>query len=182
MRHGSPLARESTLPCVIFVGDEAGGPKPHRPEHDWDGPASKDPRRDNTTVLFLDTSALLAAITAGPGRPVMLDALSAHSVWCASELALAEGLPAIDRLTDEHFHRVDLEDAFRNIWDWLYTIPIDRRCLDDAARIARSAPARLSDAIHLASASRLPGPVRFATVDPAQIGLAELVGFTPVSP
>jgi uncharacterized protein len=132
-------------------------------------------------TLALDTSALLAVAVDGPQRAVVLDALAGDPVWCASALALTEALPAIDRLTDERILRADLEDAIRLAWDHLHVVPVDQRCLDRAATLSRDQPVRLTDAIHLAAAERLPQPVRFVTFDPAQIGVALGLGFDVVS-
>jgi predicted nucleic acid-binding protein len=132
-------------------------------------------------TLALDTSALLALAVDGSQRRVVLDALDSDDVWCASAMALTEALPAIDRLTDEAVLRADLEDAVRLAWDHLHVVPIDQRCLDRAAALAREQPVRLTDAIHLAAAERLPRPVRFLTFDPAQLGVALGLGFDVVS-
>jgi predicted nucleic acid-binding protein len=136
-------------------------------------------------TVVLDTSALLALAIDGPERRVVLDALhgdgDGDEVWCASAMALTEALPAIDRLTDEAVLRQDVEDAVRLAWDHLHVVPLDQRCLDRAAGLARTQPVRLSDAIHLAAAERLPHPVRFVTFDPAQIGVALGLGFDVVS-
>ena len=132
-------------------------------------------------TLALDTSALLALAVAGTQRTVVLDALATDAVWCASAMALTEALPAIDRLTDEAILRADLEDAVRLIWDHLHVVPVDQRCLDRAAGLSRLQPVRLTDAIHLAAAERLPRPVRFVTFDPAQIGVAIGLGLDVVS-
>ena len=132
-------------------------------------------------TLALDTSALLALAVDGSQRRVVLDSLAIDPVWCASALALTEALPAIDRLTDEPVLRADLEDAIRLTWDHLHVVPIDQRCLDRAANLARVQPVRLTDAIHLAAAERLPAPVAFVTFDPAQIGVALGLGFDVVS-
>ena len=131
--------------------------------------------------LALDTSALLALAVEGGERAIVLDALAADPVWCASAMALTEALPAIDRLTDESILRADLEDAVRLAWDHLHIVPVDQRCLDRAATLARLQPVRLTDAIHLAAAERLPDPVRFITFDPAQIGVALGLGLEVVS-
>ena len=80
-------------------------------------------------------------------------------MWFASALALTEALAAIDRLTDSEILRADLEDAVRRLWDHLHVVPVDQRCLDEAARLARERPIRLTDAIHLAAAAAAPGPV-----------------------
>ena len=61
------------------------------------------------------------------------------------------------------------------------SIPVDQRCLDRAAALAREQPVRLSSAIHLAAAERVSAPVRFVTFDPAQIGVALGLGFDVVS-
>lgn len=135
----------------------------------------------DSVSIVLDTSALLALAVDGNQRPVVLAALDSDPVWCASALALTEALPAIDRLTDEAVLRADLEDAVRLAWDHLHVVPIDQRCLDRAAGLARQQPVRLTDAIHLAAAERLPAPVRFVTFDAAQIGVAEALGFEVVS-
>ena len=132
-------------------------------------------------TLALDTSALLALAVDGPQRRVVLDALDADPVWCASAMALTEALPAIDRLTDEPILRADLEDAIRLAWDHIHVVPIDQRCLDRAANLSRLQPVRLTDAIHLAAAERLPAPLAFLTFDPAQIGVALGLGFDVVS-
>ena len=132
-------------------------------------------------TLALDTSALLALAVDGHQRAVVLDALATDPIWCASALALTEALPAIDRLTDESVLRSDLEDAVRLAWDHLHVVPVDQRCLDRAATLSRLQPVRLTDAIHLAAAERLPGPVAFVTFDPAQIGVALGLGFGVVS-
>jgi predicted nucleic acid-binding protein len=132
-------------------------------------------------TLALDTSALLALAVDGPQRQVVLNALGADPVWCASAMALTEALPAIDRLTDEPALRDDLEDAIRLTWDHVHVVPVDQRCLDRAANLSRVQPVRLTDAIHLAAAERLSGPISFITFDPAQIGVALGLGFDVVS-
>ena len=132
------------------------------------------------TVVF-DTSALLALAIEGAQREMVLDAIDGDAVWAASAMALTEALPAIDRLTDELELRADLEDAIRLIWDHLHIVPVDQRCLDRAAGLARTQPVRLTDAIHFAAAERLPRPIRFVTFDPAHIAVALGLGFDVVS-
>jgi len=132
-------------------------------------------------TLVLDTSALLALAVEGSQRAIVLTTLETDPVWCASAMALTEALPAIDRLTDESILRDDLEDAVRLAWDHLHIVPVDQRCLDRAASLARLQPVRLTDAIHLAAAERLPPPVRFITFDPVQIGVALGLGLDVVS-
>ena len=131
--------------------------------------------------VVLDTSAVLSLVVEGPGRGVVLQALESDEVWAASALALTEALPALDRLSDDDVVRANLEDALRLVWDHFHVVPVDQRCLDRAAALARTQPVRLADAIHLAAAERMPPPVRLITFDPAQIGVALGLGFDVVS-
>ncbi|CAN5775898.1 MAG: type II toxin-antitoxin system VapC family toxin [Ilumatobacteraceae bacterium] len=132
-------------------------------------------------TVALDTSALLALSIDGAARPLVLAAMDDDPVWSTSALALSEALPTIDRLTDETDLRNDLEDGVRLTWDHLHVVPVDQRCLDEAAALARAQPLRLMSAIHLIAAVRMPPPVRFVTFDPAQIGVALSVGLDVVS-
>jgi len=136
---------------------------------------------EGALTVALDTSALLALAIDGAQRAVVLDAVDRDPVWSASALALTEAMPAIDRLTDEAVLRADLEDAVRLTWDHLHVVPVDQRCLDRAAELARAQPLRLASAIHLAAAERMPAPLRFVTFDPAQIGVALGLGYDVVS-
>ena len=137
--------------------------------------------RGRAVTVALDTSALLAVAVDGAQRAVVLEALERDPLWSASALALTEALPAIDRLTDEAVLRLDLEDAVRLAWDHLHVVPVDQRCLDRAAGLAREQPVRLTSAIHLAAAERMPAPVRFVTFDPGQLGVAIALGLDVVS-
>jgi predicted nucleic acid-binding protein len=131
--------------------------------------------------LYLDASALVAAHLDQPARAVVRDAMIADAQWCTSGLTLMESLALIDRVADEPVVRGDLEDLVRLTWDRLAVVPVDQRCLDRAASLMRSQPLRLSDALHLAAADRLPRPVSFVTFDPAQIPVALALGFDVVS-
>lgn len=131
--------------------------------------------------VALDTSALLALGVDGPARAIVLAAMADDPVWSASALALTEALPTIDRLTDVDVLRGDLEDAVRLTWDHLHVVPVDQRCLDAAATLARAQPVRLASAVHLTAAVRMPPPVRFVTFDPGQIGVALAIGLDVVS-
>jgi predicted nucleic acid-binding protein len=132
-------------------------------------------------TLYLDASALVAAQVATPARTLVLEALDADPVWCTSAVSLTEALAMVDRLLDEPLLRQDLEDELRLMWDRLWVIPVDQRCLDRATELARDQLLRLADALHLAAADRLPRPVQFVTLDPAQIPVALSLGFDVVS-
>ena len=132
-------------------------------------------------TLALDASALVARHLDVPARAVAVEAMAADHEWCACALALTEALVLIDRLTDEPGLRADLEDAVRLDWDRIAVVPLDGACLDRAADLAREQPLRLSDALHLAAADRLPRPLRFVTFDPGQIPVALSLGFEVIS-
>lgn len=132
-------------------------------------------------TLYADASALVARHLDLPARAVALEAMRADPVWCASAVTLTECLALIDRLTDDPDVRADIEDLVRLDWDRVHVVPVDQRCLDRAAVLAREQPLRLSDAIHLAAADRLPRPLSFLTFDPAQIPVALSLGFDVVS-
>ena len=132
-------------------------------------------------TIMLDTSALVALHTSGTARTITHEALKHYADWCASALALTEAMAIIDRMSEQEFIRHDLEDAIRHTWDYVAVVPVDQRCLDDAAILVRQQPLHISDAIHLAAATRLPKPVKFVTFDPAQIPVAMSLGFEVVS-
>ncbi len=132
--------------------------------------------------LYLDASALVTLHIETPARKDLLDIVASEPgavITCA--LTLVEALALVDRVTDEPVMRNELEDHIRLTWDRLAIVPIDQACLDGAARLMREQPLRLSDAIHLSAALRLPRPVRFATFDPAQITVAMGLGCEIVS-
>lgn len=132
-------------------------------------------------TVYLDASALVAAHLDQPARSVVIDAMTADAHWCSSGLTLMEALALIDRVLDEPILRDDLEDLVRLTWDRVAVVPVDQRCLDRAAALMRAQPLRLSDALHLAAADRLPRPVRFVTFDPAQIPVALSLGLEVIS-
>lgn len=132
-------------------------------------------------TVYADASALVARHLDLPARAVAVDTFTDDAVWCTSAMALTEALALIDRLTDDLVVREELEDLVRLDWDRMYLVPVDQRCLDRAGVLAREQPLRLSDAIHLAAADRLPRPLTFLTFDPAQIPVALSLGFDVVS-
>ena len=132
-------------------------------------------------TLYLDASALVALHLTSPARAVVADALSHEDAWCTSGLTLMEALALVDRVVDQPLLRDELEDLVRLSWDRLAVVPVDQRCIDRASVLMRAHPLRLSDALHLAAADRLPRPVRFVTFDPGQIPVALSLGFDVIS-
>jgi uncharacterized protein len=128
-------------------------------------------------TLYLDASALVARHLDMPARRIVVDSMGADPVWCTSALTIAEAAALVDRLTDEEILRQELEDLIRLDLDRFALVPVDQRCIDRAAGLMRSQPVRLSDALHLAAADRLPRPLTFVTFDPVQIPVALALGF-----
>ena len=133
-------------------------------------------------TLFLDTTALLALHVDESVARFVADAMTADSVWVASAVALAEAVSSINQMTDDPGAQEELEDNLRRTWDYLHVVPVDQGCLDRASEITREQPIRIADALHLAAAGRLPSPVRYCTLDAAQIPVALALGFEVVSP
>ncbi len=132
-------------------------------------------------TLYLDASAVVALHVDAPARAIVTAALASEPDWCTSGLTLMEALALVDRVVEEAVLRSDLEDLVRLTWDRLAIVPVDQRCIDRATALMRDQPLRLSDALHLAAADRLPRPVRFVTFDPGQIPVALSLGFDVVS-
>ena len=91
--------------------------------------------------------------------------------WSA---ALRRGDVVIDGPTE-------LRRAVRDDWDRIHVVPVDALALDRATELGRTQPLKTIDALHLASADRLPRPVRYATFDPNQIPVALSLGFEVIS-
>jgi predicted nucleic acid-binding protein len=132
-------------------------------------------------TLFCDATGLLARFLDGPAQQVALDTMAADPDWCASALALTEALMVVDRLGDDPARTDELRRALRDDWERVHVVPVDQRCLDRAAELGRTQPVRTVDAIHLAAADRLPGPVTYLTFDPAQIPVAVALGYEVAS-
>lgn len=133
-------------------------------------------------TLFLDTTALLALHVDDSVATFIADAMAVDPVWVASAVALAEAVSSINQMTDDLGAQEELEDNLRRTWDYLHVVPVDQGCLDRASEITREQPIRIADALHLAAAGRLPRPVRYCTLDAAQIPVALALGFDVVSP
>ena len=69
----------------------------------------------------------------------------------------------------------------RDEWDAFWVVPIDDRCMARAVEIGATYGVRIVDAIHLAAADRLPGPVRYLTFERQQIPAADALGFEVIS-
>jgi uncharacterized protein len=132
-------------------------------------------------TVALDTTALIVRHINHPARAALDAAMTADRNWCASALALAEALALVDRLAIDPVTADELRRALRDDWGRIAVVPVDTLCLERASELARLHPVKMSDAIHLAAADRLPKPVAFATFDHHQMPVAEALGFEILS-
>ena len=132
-------------------------------------------------TLVLDTTALLAWHLDHVDRAIVVDAAASDPDWCSSEIALTEVLAICDRVTLDPDLSAVLRASIVHTWDFVNVVPVDADCLARAGELARDHPLRLTDAIHLAAAERLPPPVRFVTFDANQMPVAQLLGFELIS-
>jgi predicted nucleic acid-binding protein len=132
-------------------------------------------------TVALDTSALLARYLEGAEHQLVLRTMRADPDWCASALALSEALLLAGRVTRDEWVAEELRRAIHDDWQRVAVVPVDGRCLDEAAELGRNHPVGTVTAIHLAAASRLPPPVTYVTFDSRQIPVALALGFDVVS-
>lgn len=133
-------------------------------------------------MLAIDTSAFVRRYVRGPGHGLVTEAMADDDEWCASAVARAESLMALHQLATGPRQHDALWTMLRADWDRVAVVPVDERCLATAVEIGATFRVRTTDAIHLAAASRLPGPVRYLTFDRRQIPAAAGLGFEVIAP
>jgi predicted nucleic acid-binding protein len=133
-------------------------------------------------TLFVDTSALVRRYVQGAGRDLVLDAMAADPVWCASALCRSETLLALHRLAVTPSQHERMWGHLRDDWDAFVVVPVDDRCLAHAVELGASYGLRTVDSVHLAAADRLPRPATYLTFDHRQIPAAAGLGFDVRSP
>ncbi len=131
-------------------------------------------------MLAVDTSALVKRYVDEPESDVVTEMMDADRVWCASELVRCEVTILLARLATGPSQADRLARLFHADWDAFHVVPVDERCLSDAADIGANFGLRVVDAIHLAAAARLPAPVRYLTLDPRQVLAAVALDLEPV--
>ncbi len=133
-------------------------------------------------TLYVDSSALVRRYVHDRHRAVVIDAMAAHGDWCASALARTEVQVALHRASASARQQRELWSALRDEWEAFWVVPIDDRCTARAVELGATYGLRIVDAIHLAAADRLPGPVRYLTLERQQIPAADALGFEVLSP
>jgi uncharacterized protein len=133
-------------------------------------------------TLYVDTSALVRRYLHDRHRPLVIEAMAADDAWAASSLVRTEAQVALHRAAVSSRQQVALWRELRDEWDAFWVVPLDERCMARAVEIGATYGVRIVDAVHLAAADRLPGPVRFLTFDRRQIPAAAALGFEVLSP
>jgi predicted nucleic acid-binding protein len=134
------------------------------------------------SVLYVDTSALVRRYLHDRQRPLVLEAMGAADDWAASSLVRTEAQVALHRAAVSPGQQQALWRELRDEWEAFWVVPLDDRCMARAVEIGATYGVRIVDAIHLAAADRLPGPIRYLTFDRRQIPAADALGFEVLSP
>jgi predicted nucleic acid-binding protein len=132
-------------------------------------------------TLYVDTSALVRRYLRDRHHGLVAEAMAQEEDWCASALARTEAQLALHRAAVSARQQADLWRDLRDEWDAFWVVPIDERCTARAVELGAAYGVRIVDAIHLAAADRLPGPVRYLTFERQQIPAADALGFEVIS-
>ena len=133
-------------------------------------------------TLYVDTSALVRRYLHDRHRALVVDAMADDGDWCASALVRTEAQLTLHRAAVSSRQQADLWRALRDEWEAFWVVPMDDRCMARAVEVGATYGVRMVDAVHLAAADRLPGPVRYLTFDRQQIPAAAALGFEVISP
>jgi uncharacterized protein len=132
-------------------------------------------------TLYVDSSALVRRYLRDRHSAVVAGAMGGDDAWCASSLVRTEAQLALHRASASARQQSALWRELRDEWDAFWVVPMDDRCMARAVEIGATYGVRIVDAIHLAAADRLPGPVRYLTFERQQIPAADSLGFEVIS-
>ena len=128
-------------------------------------------------MLFLDTSALIKRYVAEAGSDLVIERMSADTVWTASALAQLETQVTLCHLGLDEATEADLHARATSDWERFIVVSLAAPMTDRAVDIACRHRLRTLDAIHLAAAAQLPPPFTFVTFDAKQAAAAHDLGF-----
>ncbi len=133
-------------------------------------------------TLFLDTSALLRRYVAAPHRLLVLDSMERADDWVVTSLSRTETLLALQQLALSPSHLNELWASVRGEWDAFWEIPLDNKALNAAVELGGRFGLGTIDALQLACATRVPGPLSFCTFERQQMPVAAALGFELMTP
>lgn len=120
--------------------------------------------------------------TGGPHSAVVNIAMAGSTTWAISDLARAELLMALHRISPDPRTAAELTSAARADIDAMYVVPVDERTLGRAVELGTLYGLRTVDAVHLGALDRLPRPLGLATLDARQIPAAVALDIEVVTP
>lgn len=130
-------------------------------------------------MLYVDTSALLKRYVEEVDSEACERLLLADPDWVTGRHTLIEVRRNLARLLEGE--PLDLAlTAFSHDWKRLAVIELDEVTCERAAEVAEATGARTLDALHLAAALRLGGPLGFLTYDVRQAIAARQLGLLVV--
>ncbi len=135
-----------------------------------------------TSLLFVDSSALLRRYVADPQRPLVVETMATATEWIVSALARSEVQLALVHAASGPADRDRFWSMVRDDWEAFWQVPVDSRCLARATEIGARFGLSMVDALHLAAADRLPRPFRYLTFERQQIPAAAELGMHVISP
>ena len=133
-------------------------------------------------TLYVDSSALVRRYLRDRHSRIVVDAMGADDAWCASALVRTEAQLVLHRAAVSSRQQRALWSGLRDEWEAFWVVPMDDRCMARAVELGATYGLRIVDAVHLAAADRLPGPVRYLTFERQQIPAAAALGFEVLSP
>lgn len=128
-------------------------------------------------MVYLDSSALVKLLLPEPESQALRQYLVGREECLSSALARVEVFRALDRISASPTTRKRAGDLLQR----LALLPLDEPVLRDAARLPTRF-LRTLDALHLAAARSVDGPVSFVTYDRRLAAAAEEAGLTVESP
>ena len=131
---------------------------------------------------MVDTSAVLCRYLPAARRRFVGEAMDVHDRWIVSAMARTEVQLALHQAAGSSEGHRRLLDQLSSDWNLFWEVPLDRRCMARATEIGARYGLTAINAIHLAAADRLPGTVKYLTLDRRQIPAAADLGFQVVSP
>jgi predicted nucleic acid-binding protein len=123
-------------------------------------------------MLFLDTSALVKRYVEEDDTEFVLRRMDEDPEWVVSSIARTETEITLCRLGFDREGTAELWHRLREDWERCHVVPVDPACLEGAAGIGCRYQVRTLDALHLAAALRLPGPLVMLTFDRHQADAA----------
>ena len=127
-------------------------------------------------MLFLDTSALVKRYVDEEDTEFVVRRMGEDPEWVECSVARTEAEITLCRLGFDPVESAAAQRRLREDWERCHVVPLDPACLERAAELGCRYQVRTLDALHLAAADRLPGPLVVLTFDRRQADAARAMG------